>query len=163
MQAEWIPGAVVSIIFVVVDVERQSRVFNPRSFIDELHVDAPLLIHFYKMRKLCDATAAERQVRKYCMNSSASSGAAVWSLVALKQDPFEAFKVPKLVKMRKVLSAPAAEVQEYLAACLLVQIQRLELKKRDKFVSYCCDSAVRGMHLMINFIGPGREAAGMMD
>ena len=58
----------VSVILVVVDVERESRVFDPRSFIHEFHVDAPLLIHFYKTGKLCDAAAAKRQVAEGCMN-----------------------------------------------------------------------------------------------
>jgi hypothetical protein len=58
-----IPGAVVCVFLVVVDVERQRRVFNPSSFVHEIHLDAPLLEHLHQLRELGDAAAAPGEKR----------------------------------------------------------------------------------------------------
>jgi hypothetical protein len=49
-------------------------------------------------------------------------GAAHGVLVALKKDPFKVFKEIKLVKVRKIFPAPAAQVQENLATSLQMKI-----------------------------------------
>jgi hypothetical protein len=55
----------------------------------------------------------------------------VGQLVALEQNPLEALKIPKLVKVREVFAAPAAQVEEHLAPSFLVQIQWLKLTQRE--------------------------------
>jgi hypothetical protein len=120
------PGSMVGVLFVVIDMEHKGGVFCPHRFVNKFHSDALALVHLNQMRKLRDPAAGINS-RECQSTRGVSDDAAQRVLVALKKDPLEAFKKPKLVVVREILSTPAAQVQEHLAALLQMEIQRLKL------------------------------------